>query len=171
MRGIKYNRAIMKRPLMCAASAALVFALGVALVRLGSRSTVVVTWETVSEVDTAGFLLYRGEVPDGPFHLLVQTPIPAMGDPLVGASYRYEDREVVWGQRYFYQLEEVERSGTLSRLDRVVDGRAGAGWLWAVATGALVTVVAALSFRYVGNIGGRNALEETGDPAASSVAS
>ena len=131
----------MKRLLCNAAISFLLFALGVALVRFGSPARIVVTWETASEVDTAGFFLYRGESPDGLFPLLIETPIPAQGDPLVGSSYRYEDRDVAWGRRYFYQLEEVERSGVRNRFPRMVEGRAGAGWPWALAGGALLAIL------------------------------
>jgi hypothetical protein len=146
----------MMRSLRCVTSAILVFALGTALVRLGSRSTVVVTWKTVSEVNTAGFLLYRGETLDGPFQLLAETPIPAAGDPLVGASYRYEDTDVEWGQRYYYRLEEVERSGTVHPLDMVADGQAGAGWPWALGVGSLLAVVTSLLGKGLSGPGGRH---------------
>jgi hypothetical protein len=119
----------------------LLFALGVAIVRLGFPSRVVVTWETASEVDTAGFLLYRSDSPASPFSLLTETPVPAQGDPLVGDSYRYVDRDVTWGQRYFYQLEEVERNGARHRFPNVVEGRAGVGWPWALAAGAVLAIL------------------------------
>lgn len=128
----------MKQTAIYATAIVLLFLLGVAIVRLISPPSIVVTWETVSEVDSAGFLLYRGDTPDGPFPLLVGTPIPAQGDSLVGTSYRYEDRDVVWGRRHYYQLEEVERSGASNRSDQVVDGRAGAGLPWAMVGGALL---------------------------------
>jgi hypothetical protein len=119
----------------------LLFALGVAIVRFGFPSRVVVTWETASEVDTAGFLLYRSDSPANPFTLLTETPVPAQGDPLVGDSYRYVDRDVTWGERYFYQLEEVERNGARNRFPDVVEGRAGVGWPWALAAGAALAVL------------------------------
>lgn len=122
-------------PLLC-------FVLGVFLVRLASPADVVVSWETASEVDTAGFFVYRGYSPDGPFYPLNEIPIAARGDPLVGASYRYDDREVVWGQRYFYQLEEVQRDGVCYRFPNVVEGRAGVGWPAGLAVGALLAVLA-----------------------------
>ena len=117
------------------------FILGIGLVRVVSPPRIVVTWETASEVDAAGFLLYRAPEVDGPFELVTEVPIPAQGDPLVGSSYRYEDREVAWGQLYHYQLAEVERNGGQNRYDRIVSARAGAGWLWALAGGALLAVV------------------------------
>jgi hypothetical protein len=117
------------------------FILGVALVYFGWRPEIVFTWETVSEVDTAGFLLYRSDSPTGPFSPIIETPIPAKGDPLVGASYEYKDRDVVWGQRYYYQLKEVERGGNRNTFPEIVDGKAGAGWHWALAAGALLATV------------------------------
>lgn len=122
-------------PLLC-------FILGVLLVRVASPASVVVSWETASEVDAAGFLIYRSDSSDGPFLSLNETPIAAQGDPLVGASYRYDDREVVWGQRYFYQLEEVQRDGVRHRFPNVVEGRAGVGWPAGLAVGALLAVLA-----------------------------
>lgn len=144
----------MRRLLCNAAVSLLLFALGVALVRFGSPARIAVTWETASEVDTAGFLLYRGESPDGPFSLLIETPLPAQGDPLVGSSYRYEDRDVAWGRRYFYQLEEIERGGVRNRFPQVV-GRAGAGWPWALAGGALLALL--------GGVVGRRRLRTSAD--------
>jgi hypothetical protein len=133
----------MKRSLVRIAVAALFFVLGVALVRFASPARVVVTWETASEVNTAGFLLYRGTLAEGPFIQLVAAPLPAEGDPLVGASYRYEDEEVTWGRRYYYQLEELEEGGGRNRYPDVVEGRAGLGWPWALAAGAVLAAVAA----------------------------
>jgi hypothetical protein len=117
------------------------FILGVVTVYLGSPPKIIFTWETVSEVDTAGFLLRRSDSPVGPFSPITETPIPAKGDPLVGASYEYEDRDVVWGQRYFYQLEEVERGGGHNTFPEIVEGKAGGGWPWALAAGALLAAV------------------------------
>lgn len=127
----------MKSLLRNAAVALFLFAIGVAAFRIGSPARVVVTWETASEVDTAGFLLHRGDSPQGPFSRLTLTPIPAQGDPLAGSTYRYEDDEVRWGQRYFYQLEELERGGARNWYQQVVEGRAGVGWTWALAAGAV----------------------------------
>lgn len=120
--------------------------LGVAGTRLLSPPRVLVEWHTASEVNTAGFLLYRAPDPEGPFTLLTQDPIPARGDPLVGAAYRYEDRDVYWGQRYFYRLEEVERDGSRHPQDPVVTARAGAGWGWALVMGVFLSILGAAAY-------------------------
>jgi hypothetical protein len=133
--------------LLTLAVSALLFALGVAAVRVGSPARVAVTWETASEVETAGFHVLRARSPDGDFTRITETPVPAEGDPLVGASYRYEDIDVTWGQRYVYQLEEVELDGTRNRYDETVQGRAGLGWPWALAAGAALAALGALVAR------------------------
>lgn len=136
-----YNCQAMKKYIIRITVPLVYFILGIVIVYFGWRPEIVFTWETVSEVDTAGFLLYRSDSPTGPFSPIIETPIPAKGDPLVGASYEYKDRDVVWGQRYYYQLEEVERSGNRNTFPEIVDGKAGGGWPWALATGALLAIV------------------------------
>ena len=133
----------MKRTLICIVVPIVYFILGVGIVYLGAPPKVFFTWDTVSEVDAAGFLLCRSDSPVGPFLPITETPIPAKGDPLVGASYEYVDQDVVWGQRYYYQLKEVERSGNSNTFPDIVEGKAGAGWSWALAAGALLAAVGA----------------------------
>ncbi len=121
------------------------FLLGAAVVRLSSPAQVAITWETASEVDAAGFRLYRSETAAGPFTLLPTQLIPAQGDPLVGAAYSYDDKDVRWGQVYFYQLEEVTLNGATSRYPDIVHSRAGLGWMWAAVAGILLALVGVLS--------------------------
>lgn len=131
------------------------FAIGVALVWVGFPPRVVVTWETASEVETAGFHIHRGSSAEGPFSQITEIPVPAEGDPLVGASYRFEDRDVAWGKQYFYQLEELELTGNRNRYEEVVKARAGAGWPRALVAGvslaALGTLVSALADGVLGH--------------------
>lgn len=113
------------------------FVAGIVIAWLLWPPRVLITWETASEVDTVGFFLHRADSPQGPFVPINVTPVPARGDPLVGASYRYEDREVTWGRVYFYQLEEIERNGDRKRFPEVVKGQAGIGWAGALVMGTL----------------------------------
>ena len=75
-------------------------------------SVVVVEWTTESEVDMAGFNLYRSESPDGPYVKVNATLIPGASDPLLGGKYAYTDTNVVAGRTYYYKLEDVELDGT-----------------------------------------------------------
>lgn len=90
--------------------------LALSLAACGPAQTgVVVEWTTANEVSTAGFNLYRGESPDGPFLKVNDNLIPAAADPLTGGQYRYEDTAVQAGRTYYYQLEDVEYSGASTR--------------------------------------------------------
>lgn len=85
---------------------------------------VLVTWETLSEVDTAGFNLYRSKASGGPYSRLNPVLIPARGDILRGARYTYEDFTARGPATYFYELEDVDTLGRSTRQGRV---RTGAG--------------------------------------------
>jgi hypothetical protein len=102
----------------------------VALVILIASATtspvVTVEWGTASELNTAGFNLYRSDSQAGPFTRLNAEMIPASPDPLVGGSYIYTDTNVTVGYTYYYQLEEVETSGS-SSTQGIVQVTAGGG--------------------------------------------
>jgi hypothetical protein len=89
-------------------------ALVIFLISAATPPVVTVEWSTASELNTAGFNLARGDSQTGPFTRLNAEVIPASPDPLVGGSYIYTDTQVVAGQTYYYQLEEVETSGGTS---------------------------------------------------------
>jgi hypothetical protein len=79
-------------------------------------STVLIRWETGSEENTFGFLLYRSESPDRSTAVrITQDAIPAQVGNGGGASYAYEDETVSTGNSpnkvYYYWLQEVETDG------------------------------------------------------------
>ena len=76
-----------------------------------AASIVVVEWTTESEVDLAGFNLYRSESPAGPYVKVNASLIPGASDPLLGGQYAYTDTNVVAGHTYYYKLEDVELDG------------------------------------------------------------
>lgn len=80
-----------------------------------SPARVVVEWTTATEINTAGFNLYRGERAEGPFTKINAELIAASPDPLLGGKYRFEDTYVVSGQTYYYELEDVEYGGATAR--------------------------------------------------------
>jgi hypothetical protein len=74
-----------------------------------------VEWSTETEMDTAGFNVFRGESPDGPFDVKVNAElIPPSPDPLRGGAYSILDRSARPGVPYYYQLQEVEKTGQVS---------------------------------------------------------
>lgn len=76
---------------------------------------VIVEWTTATELNTAGFNLYRSENAAGPFVKINEQMIPASSDSLVGGKYRFEDTTVMPGKTYYYQLEDVEYGGITTR--------------------------------------------------------
>jgi len=72
---------------------------------------VTLTWETGTEVDNAGFNLWRSQAADGPYTKINDALIPAEGDAHSGASYTYTDTDVVKGVTYYYKLEDVDVHG------------------------------------------------------------
>jgi hypothetical protein len=74
---------------------------------------ILVSWETVSEIDNAGFNLYRTDSAGAqplPADLLAYVPSQAPGSTQ-GVFYSYVDADVVAGQTYWYWLADVDLSG------------------------------------------------------------
>lgn len=101
-----------------------------------------IEWETETEVNTAGFNLYRATSEDGDFAKLNGSLIPSKGGPSSGASYEYVDRDVEPGQRYFYQLEDVELDNSAQRHEIIEYEAPLAPW-WA-SLAAAISVLAGL---------------------------
>jgi hypothetical protein len=75
---------------------------------------VTLSWETASEIDNAGFNLYRSESPSGEYVKINSFLIPAVGSPTEGASYEYNDTGVKNREAYYYKLEDIDLNGTSS---------------------------------------------------------
>jgi hypothetical protein len=79
--------------------------------------TAVIEWETASEQDNLGFVLYRSETQNGIFEELAsyQTTdkLRGQGTKLTETKYVYEDsRNTQPGKTYFYKLVSVDIDGT-----------------------------------------------------------
>jgi len=79
------------------------------LVAEGRAGQVTLRWETVMELDNAGFNVLRATAPDGPWTQVNQALIAAEGDTVSGASYRFADAPG-YGV-FYYQLEDVDYYG------------------------------------------------------------
>lgn len=101
---------------------------------VGCTAPVRVEWTTEVEMNTAGFDLYRGESPEGPFDVKVNdAPIPASPDPMAGGEYSYVDLTAQAGKTYYYQLHELELTGNVNTFGPI---EVQATWLdvrWAAA--------------------------------------
>jgi LPXTG-motif cell wall-anchored protein len=65
----------------------------------------------VSEIDNAGFNLYRGLQADGSDRALLTYVASQAPGSTQGASYSYEDAAVQTGDTYWYWLEDISLSG------------------------------------------------------------
>jgi len=72
---------------------------------------IVLAWETASEIDSAGFHLWRSASAGEPFDRITAEMIAAEGGLFWGASYTYEDLEVEMGRTYWYKLEDIDVYG------------------------------------------------------------
>lgn len=109
---------------------------------------IVVQWTTATEINTAGFNIYRSERAEGPYTKINAQLIPA-SDALTGGKYQYEDTTVVAGQTYYYQLEDVEYGGAAARHGPIIITASG-GWgltEWATSIGVVALALAVLVWR------------------------
>jgi hypothetical protein len=102
----------------------------------GRDARIVIKWKTASEVDTAGFNIFRSENPAGPFRRVNEQLIPASGDPLVGGDYSYIDESVDAGRLYYYRLEDVDLAGSATA-QGVIQVRAQRGGMAELALAAI----------------------------------
>jgi hypothetical protein len=103
--------------------------LGLLTALAGCGAPVRVTWKTETEMNTAGFNLYRGTSPDGPFDTKVNTElIPPSSDPLMGKEYTFVDTSAQGGVTYYYELQEIERNGNVNRFGPISVRTGGLQW-------------------------------------------
>jgi hypothetical protein len=75
-----------------------------------NSDSVALAWETGTEIDNAGFNLYRATSPDGPWTKVNGVLIAAEGDLVAGATYSFLDAGLAPGT-YTYRLEDVDLNG------------------------------------------------------------
>ena len=73
--------------------------------------SILLIWETATEVDNAGFYVRKSTDPLGSF-LRISDYIPSAGDPFAGAYYDFLDSDVVQGVQYYYNLEIIGTDGS-----------------------------------------------------------
>ena len=72
---------------------------------------VTLEWQTASEIDNAGFHVWRSDAATGEYTQITEALIPAEGGPTFGAEYAYEDTDVAPGLTYWYELEDIDTHG------------------------------------------------------------
>jgi len=77
------------------------------------NSHVTLRWRTETELDNAGFNIYRGNTEDGNYTRIGF--VYAAEDAEMGNDYQFTDKEVEPGKTYFYYLEDIDLSGEKNR--------------------------------------------------------
>ena len=72
---------------------------------------VMLAWSTESEIDNAGFNLYRSESENGEYIKINDSLIPAQGSSTQGTSYEFVDSDVRNRKTYYYKLEDIDLQG------------------------------------------------------------
>ena len=118
------------------------------LILAGCAAPVRVTWKTETEMNTAGFNLYRSTSPDGPFSEKVNSAlIPPAADPLTGKEYTYVDPTARAGVTYYYELQELERGGAVNKFGPITVQASGLDWKYFALLGGLAVAVLAIWIR------------------------
>ena len=120
---------------------------------------VLVSWETVSELDNLGFNLHRSESPNAPGQQINAGLIPSQAPGSAqGARYTWQDYDVIAGATYHYWLEDVDLNGattlhgpvsityqapTAVALGDLAAGSADAPWTGLPPVAALIALVLA----------------------------
>ena len=77
-----------------------------------------VSWATATELNTAGFIVYRGPANNGPWTEAYSTP--ARGDAVTGATYDFLDsNNIIPGAVYWYRLDDLDDGGNLTPHDPI----------------------------------------------------
>ena len=76
------------------------------------NGSVTLKWATESEIDNAGFNIYRSVTENGQYTKINEMLIPAQGSAVQGASYTFTDSAVKNRTTYYYILEDVDMNGT-----------------------------------------------------------
>jgi parallel beta-helix repeat protein len=76
---------------------------------------VTLMWRTESEMNNAGFAIYKSEVEDGDYTRI--TFVPGAEDSEISKDYKFTDDQVESGHTYYYYLEGISLSGKRTKTD------------------------------------------------------
>lgn len=108
-------------------------ALAIAIVALqfAVPAKVDIEWETETEIETAGFNIYRSDTRDGEYVRINEQIIPSQSDAVAGATYLYSDTDVTRGQTYYYRLEDIEFDNSTNQHDILIGEVEALNW-WTI---------------------------------------
>ncbi len=80
---------------------------------------VILNWTTESEVDNAGFYIYRSETKDGEFKVVNPTMVQGAGTTGEQNEYTLTDTTAKPNTVYYYRIEDVSHAGVREQLAKV----------------------------------------------------
>jgi hypothetical protein len=78
---------------------------------ISANGRVTLRWTTASEIDNAGFNIYRSDSKDGDYEQINDSLIAAEGSATEGSVYKFIDVDVENRTKYLYMLEDVDLNG------------------------------------------------------------
>ncbi|MBN1406485.1 MAG: T9SS type A sorting domain-containing protein [Calditrichaceae bacterium] len=82
---------------------------------IGKNGSVLLKWETSSEIENQGFEIYRAISENGVYDLLASydnhAELESKGSSSRGYKYFYADNDIMPGQTYYYKLVDVDYNG------------------------------------------------------------
>ena len=84
-----------------------------------SDAGVLLKWTTESEIDNAGFYIYRSQTRDGEFKVLNPTLIQGAGTISERNTYTWTDSTAKPNVAYYYQIEDISHAGVRKQLATV----------------------------------------------------
>jgi len=80
-----------------------------------SDGKVTLTWRTETEVNNAGFDIYRSDAKDGKYVKVNARLVQGAGTDATPHDYSFTDENVAVGKTYYYYIEDVDFSGKTNR--------------------------------------------------------
>ena len=80
---------------------------------------VLLKWTTESELDNAGFYIYRSETKAGEFKVVNPTMIQGAGTTSERSEYSWKDTTAKPNTVYYYRIEDVSHAGVREQLATV----------------------------------------------------
>ena len=78
---------------------------------IAKAGSAVLRWVTESEIDNAGFNIYRSESENGGYAKINSSVVFAKGSPTQGTSYEFVDKKVKNRKTFYYKLEDIDLNG------------------------------------------------------------
>jgi len=72
---------------------------------------IVLAWRTESETNSAGFHVWRSQSENGTYKPVTTSLMSSKGNGSSATAYKYVDKNVLDGNKYWYKIEEVSTDG------------------------------------------------------------